>query len=59
MRLTFGFWQPYQECVSVVDESDDGGDQDDKNVADDHLRPYWQSARHSFRKLLFDEVVAL
>ena len=62
--LTFCFWKPNEECVSVIDQADYCSYKHDKDVANDDLRPYWQSARHflsdasvciDFDKILEDE----
>ena len=37
LALTFGLGEPDEENVGVVDDADDPGDENDKNVADDHL----------------------
>ena len=38
-KLTFGFWKPNQENVGVVDDTDEPGDQDNEDVANDDLGP--------------------
>ena len=38
-KLTFGFRKPNQENVGVVDDTDEPGDQDNEDVANDDLGP--------------------
>lgn len=45
--LTFGLGKPDEECVCVIDDADNPGDKDDKDVADDDLGAHWKSARHA------------
>ena len=45
--LTFGLGEPDEECVCVIDDADDPGDKNDKDVADDDLGAHWKPAGHS------------
>ena len=46
IRLTFGFREPNNECVSIIDEGNDARDQHDKDVANYHGGSYGKSSRH-------------
>ena len=62
--LTFGFGEPYKERVCVIDDTDDAGDEDDEDVANNDLGSDGESARHYclsiiLKKSLLSSPVAL
>ena len=46
-RIVFCFWQPNKKDICVVDNSNDPGAQNNKDVADEGLGSHGHSARHS------------
>ena len=51
--LTFSFWEPDEESVCVVDDTDNPADKDNEHVADYHCWTHGESAGH-FNKLYFE-----